>query len=158
MEVAGPIPMIGTPPLSYRFSVVFLPGDGIPNPLDIFFHKVSGITSTVSTTTVQEGGNNLYEQKLPTGIQHDNLVLERGLVVDSPLVRDFREAMVHFQLNPSNVLVTLLDSANLPSASWLFMCAYPVKWSTSDLDADANSVVIETMELAYQQMMRMGVG
>jgi hypothetical protein len=32
------------------------------------------------------------------------------------------------------------------------MMAYPVKWSVSDLDADANAVVIETMELKFQDM------
>ena len=85
-------------------------------------------------------------------IEHDNLVLERGLVVGSPLVIEFNVAMSLFKFSPSNVLVTLLNDASIPIASWLFMKAYPVKWSVSDLDATANSVVIETMELAYQRM------
>jgi len=49
------------------------------------------------------------------------------------------------------VLVTLLDNTRIPIAGWLFMKAYPVKWSVSDLDADANSVVIEHMDLTYQR-------
>jgi phage tail-like protein len=32
------------------------------------------------------------------------------------------------------------------------MKAYPVKWRVSDLDAASNTVVIETLELAYQRM------
>jgi len=32
-------------------------------------------------------------------------------------------------------------------AAWLFMKAWPVKWSTSDLDA-TTPAVIDTMELA----------
>ena len=57
-----------------------------------------------------------------------------------------------FKFAPSNVLVTLLDNTRIPISAWLFMKAYPVKWSVSDLDATANSVVIEHMELAYQRM------
>ncbi|WP_293067895.1 MULTISPECIES: phage tail protein [unclassified Moorena] len=50
---------------------------------------------------------------------------------------------------PSNVLVILLNENTVPVSSWLFKRAYPVKWTTSDLDANANAVVIDTMELAY---------
>jgi phage tail-like protein len=48
--------------------------------------------------------------------------------------------------------VSLIDNTKAPIASWLFINAYPVKWSVSDLDATNNSVVIEHMELTYQRM------
>ena len=152
MEIPGPLPFVGNPPLSFRFGVVFFVAGIIPNPLDILFQKVSGLGTTVSTSTVEEGGQNLYSQPLPLKIQHENLVLERGVVVGSPLVIEFNAAMSLFKFSASNVLVTLLGNTRIPIAAWLFMKAYPVKWSVSDLDATANSVVIETMELAYQRM------
>ncbi len=151
MEVPGPLPF-GDPPLGFRFGVFFFAGGVIPNPLDIVFQKVSGLSSTINTTTVQEGGQNLYSHRLPERIQYDNLVLERGLVVGSPLVIEFNVAMSLFKFTPSNVLVTLLDDAGIPISAWLCMKAYPVKWRVSDLDATANTVVIETLELAYQRM------
>ena len=152
MEIPGPLPFVGNPPLAFRFGVLFLAGGAIPNPLDIMFQKVSGLSTTVETETIQEGGQNFYSQQLPKKIQHENLVLERGLVVGSPLVIEFNAAMSLFKFYPSNVLVSLIDSTNIPIASWLFIKAFPVKWSVSDLDATANSVVIETMELSYQRM------
>ena len=124
----------------------------IPNPLDIMFQKVSGLGSTVETDPVEEGGQNLYTQRLPKKISYENLVLERGVVVGSPLVIEFNVAMSLFKFAASNVLVTLLDNTRIPISAWMFMKAYPVKWSVSDLDATANSVVIEHMELAYQRM------
>jgi phage tail-like protein len=151
MEVPGPLPF-GDPPLGFRFGVLFFAGGVIPNPLDILFQKVSGLNATVNTSTVEEGGQNLYSHRLPGRIQYDNLVLERGLVVGSPLVIEFNVAMSLFKFSPSNVLVTLLDDAAIPISGWLFMNAYPVKWRVSDLDATANTVVIETLELAYQRM------
>ena len=151
-EFPGPFPVVGNPPLGFRFGVAFFIGGFVPNPLDIFFQKVSGLGSTVETETVQEGGQNLYVQSLPKRIKYDNLVLERGVVVGSPLVIEFNVAMSLFKFSPSNVLVTLMDNTRIPIAAWLFMKAYPVKWSVNDLDATANSVAIEHMELTYQRM------
>lgn len=157
MEVPGPLPFVGNPPLGFRFGVLFFALGVIPNPLDIMFQKVSGLGSTVETAPIEEGGQNLYTQKLPKKISYENLVLERGVVVGSPLVIEFNVAMSLFKFAPSNVLVTLLDNTRIPISAWLFMKAYPVKWSVSDLDATANSVVIEHMELAYQRMQVMRV-
>ena len=151
-ETPTPLPIIGNPPLGFRFGVFFFAEGVIPNPIDILFQKVSGLGATVDTDGVEEGGQNLYTQPLPTKVQYENLVLERGLVVGSPLVAEFNEAMSLFKFHPSNVLVTLMDPTPVPIASWLFMKAFPVKWSVSDLDATANEVVIEHMELAYQHM------
>lgn len=152
MEVPGPIPLVGNPPLGYRFAVVFFIGGVLPNPIDTMFQKVSGLESTVETITVEEGGQNLYTQRLPKKIQHENLVLERGVFIGSPLVIELNIAVTLFKFAPSNVLVSLLDDSVAPLASWMFLNAYPVKWSVSDLDAEQNSVVIERMEFTYQHM------
>lgn len=153
----GPLPVIGNPPLGFRFGVFFFAGGAIPNPLDIMFQKVSGLGSRVETMEVEEGGQNLYTQSIPKRINYENLVLQRGLLVGSPLTMEFNATMSRFKFYPSNVLVTLMDNTRIPIASWLFMKAYPVKWSVSDLDAESNSVVIEHMELTYQRMQVMRI-
>ena len=144
------------PIVGFRFVVGFLAGGVIPNPIDIRFQKVSGLSSEVQTESLSEGGQNLYTQKLPTGISYDNLVLERGMVIGSPLNIEFNAVMSSFKFATSNVLVSLLHETGAPMAAWLFMKAYPVKWSTSDLDAEP-SLVIDTMELAYSRMQRIQV-
>lgn len=156
-EVPGPLPIVGNPPLGFRFGVLFFAGGVIPNPLDFMFQKVSGLGSSIKTTTVEEGGQNLYTQTLPVKVEYENLVLERGMAVLSPLVIEFNVTMSRFKFSPSNVLVTLLDNTRIPIAGWLFMKAYPVKWSVSDLDATSNTVVVERMELTYQRMQVMRV-
>lgn len=88
-DIPGPLPVVGSPPPGFRFSVLFLALGVVPNPIDMLFQKVSGLGSTVETYTVNEGGQNMYTQMLPSKIQHNNLVLERGLFVGSPLVIEF---------------------------------------------------------------------
>ena len=152
MDIPGPLPLVGSPPLGFRFGVLFLAMGVIPNPLDVLFQRVSGLGASVETAAVREGGQNLYAQQLPRQVQHSNLVLERGMVVGSPLVDEFNATMSLFTFKPANVLVSLLDHTRTPLASWLCLKAYPIKWSVSDLDATANAVVIETLELSYQRL------
>ena len=85
-------------------------------------------------------------------ISYDNLVLKRGVTVGSLLTLEFNAAMTLFKFVPSNVLVTALSEDMVPLAGWMFIRAYPVRWTTSDLDAANKAVVVETMELAYARM------
>ena len=107
------------------------------------------MTSTIETTEVREGGENLFIHRLPTRVTYDNLVLERGMVIGSVLNVEFNVAMSALRFEPGNVLVMLLNAKETPIAAWLFQGTYPLKWSVSDLDANQNAVVIDTMELAY---------
>ncbi len=157
--MAFPIPelTIARELLGFRFGVFFFALGVVPNPLDIRFQKVKGLAATVRTTTVSEGGQNLYTQHLPAGVEYGNLVLERGVLVGSPLNIEFNVAMTLFKFAPSNVLVTLFDDSAIPVTAWLFIKAFPVKWSTSDLDATGKNVVIDTFELSYSRMQIMRI-
>lgn len=139
------------PFLSHRFGVFFFAGGLIPNPLDFKFQKVSGLGAEVKLETVNQGGQNLYEHRLPKRVSYNNLVLERGYTIGSPLNIEFNVAFSTFKFYPSNVLVTMFSEIGIPIGAWLYMKAYPVKWTVSSLDAQSNSVAIDTMELAYQR-------
>lgn len=145
------------PPVGFYFTVVFFIAGIAPNPLDIRFQKVSGISAEIETTEIREGGENLYKHRLPTGVTYNNLVLERGMVIGSLLKVEFNIAMSSMKFEPSNVLVMLLNENSIPLSSWLFLRAYPVKWTVSDLDANANAVVIDTMELAYTRFQTVSI-
>jgi len=139
------------PILSHRFGVFFFAGGLIPNPIDFRFQKVRGINAEVQLHTVNEGGQNLHAHRMPNKVNYGNLVLERGYAIGSPLNFEFNMAFSMFRFEPSNVLVTAFSEIGIPVGAWLYMKAYPVKWSVSDLDAQSNSVAIDTMELAYSR-------
>jgi phage tail-like protein len=139
-------------PLSFRFGVFFFVGGLVPNPIDIRFQRVSGLSATVTLKTQAEGGQNLYAHRFPEGISYQNLVLHRSAPLVSPLDIEFNVALSLFKFSASNVLITLFDDNNAPTAGWMFLKTYPVRWATSDLDAGQNGVVIDTMELAYTRM------
>jgi phage tail-like protein len=129
-----------TLPLSSRFAVVIFALGVVPNPIDLRFQRVSGLSASISTVSVREGGQQLYTHRLPDMVSYENLLLERGFMVGSPLNIEFN--MAFSQLN---------DDA-LPIAGWMFVQAFPVRWSTADLDASRDEVLIDTLELAYTRM------
>jgi len=137
------------PLLNHRFGVFFFAGGAIPNPIDIRFQKVSGLSMSFQTESISEGGQNLYSHRLPTRATYSNLILERGLVIASPLNTEFNAAFSLFRFAPSNVLVTLLGAQHEPLAAWMFIKAYPVGWALGNLDASNPAVAINTLELAY---------
>jgi phage tail-like protein len=138
--------------LGSRFAAVFFVGGVVPNPIDIRFQRISGLSANVEQTTVTEGGQNLYSHRLPRRISYGNLVMERGFVVGSPLNIEFNIAMSTFTFIPSNVLVTLLGEDESILAGWMFIKAYPVRWQTADLSASDDRVLIDTLELSYSSM------
>ena len=50
MDVPGPLPFVGSPPLKYRFGVFFFAGGVIPNPLDILSRTVGVSTDPFWTS------------------------------------------------------------------------------------------------------------
>lgn len=144
-----------TPPVGFHFRVDF----AVPGLLDndASFMEVQGLTQTLDTTTLEEGGFNGYSHKLPTKGSFQNLVLKRGLNVNS-IVYFWAKAALDFHVFlPIPITVTLLNANHNPTSVWQFFRAYPVKWSVSDFNAKSNEVVIETMELAYAYFMQLNI-
>jgi len=139
--------MIKYPPVGFSFWVSF---DISNNPVDIAFQDVAGIGMELQTEDVVEGGENMFTQKLPVRANYTPLVLKRGLAVNSPLTDWVRDTVENLSINPTTVIVALLNDKKEPLIAYRFMNAYPLKWSISNFNAETSSVVIETLELYYQ--------
>jgi len=62
------VPLVGNPPLGFRFGVLFFAGGVIPTHSISSSRRCPGWAGTVETATVEEGGQNLYTQSLPKRI------------------------------------------------------------------------------------------
>ena len=142
--------LAGTFPVSYHFQVAFFSGPPSPTCFEIRFQRVSGLSAEISTQQIVEGGASDETQTLPIRGRYGNVQLDRGVLpAHSFLNTQFETMMNTFRFTPAHVLVTLLNEQSLPACAWILQRAYPVKWQLSELDAFQNSLVIETLELAY---------
>lgn len=137
------------PPVGFHFRVVFT-GIGTEE-IDSRFQSVSGLNMELETEAKKEGGENRYEHVLPVRAKYPVLVLKRGLVKDSELLRKWcKDAFGSLIIKPVDLTVSLLGENHEPLMTWSVKHAWPRKWSHSDLNAEQNSLAIETFELQYQ--------
>jgi phage tail-like protein len=111
------------------------------------FLRVKGIAREVRVESYREGGVNEYEHKLASSVTYPNLVLERGLALDD--LWKWAQAAADGAVERRNLWIRLQDEANDKAWAWEVAQAIPVKWSVSDLDATAQQVVVESLELAH---------
>jgi phage tail-like protein len=135
------------PPWSFYYKVEFNQSKG---KNDVRFQTVSGLSVEYDMEEYKEGGENRFTHKLPVRTKYADLVLKRGMVTDSALVdwllRGFRER----DFQPDDVSVILMNEQGQPLRTWKLAHAIPRKWLVSDLNANENAIVIETMELSYR--------
>ncbi len=163
------------PPVSFFFDVVFLgnfqndtriqPGS-VPQtvnlsqePVETRFQSVTGLNVEMQTESFKEGGETRFEHTLPVRTKYTPLLLKRGLVKDSKMVKWCMDAMLNFDIHPMDLLVRLLHVKRSdprkpaegiePLMTWQVINAWPKKWSVSDFNAEQNALAIESLELNY---------
>lgn len=135
------------PPWSFYFRVEF----GISkNKDDIRFQSVSGLAVEYDMEEFKEGGENRFTHKLPVRTKYSDLVLKRGMLTDSEVIKWCLRAFRDRDFEPSDITVTLMNEKSEPLKVWKVVHAVPRKWQGSDLNANENAVVIETLELSYR--------
>lgn len=132
------------PPLGFHFLVEF--GN---QSNEYQFQSVSGLSVELDSEEIAEGGENRFKHSVPGRPKYPNLVLKRGLNVDSALIDWCKNAIENFTFSPKDVIIKLLNKENDPLVTWNIVNAYPVKWSVSDFNAEESKLVIETIELKY---------
>jgi phage tail-like protein len=137
-----------TPPVGFHFRVEFdVPGVG---DRDMRFRDVSGLTMELEEFSYSEGGENRFSHKFPVRGRYPDLVLKRGLLVDSGLRTWIMDAIDNLVVSPTTVWVKLLNAEHQPLQTYSVFGAWPKKWVISDFGAESSEIVIETLELSYK--------
>lgn len=135
------------PPWGFYYKVDFSISK---NTDDARFQTVSGLSVEYDYESFKEGGENRFEHKLPVRTKYADMVLKRGMLTGSEVIKWCLRAFRDRQFEPSDVNVILMNEKGDPLRTWNVFHAIPKKWLVSDLNANENSIVIETMELTYR--------
>ncbi|BAY09880.1 phage tail protein [Calothrix sp. NIES-2098] len=136
------------PPVGFHFKVEVQ--DLSANDNDVKFTEVSGLSVEMGTEEIAEGGENRFIQKYPTRTKYPELILKRGLLVNSEILNWIRQCLEDYKIQPKNIFIKLLNEEHQPLLTWNVVNAYPTKWSVSDFNASNNTVVIESLQFFYQ--------
>lgn len=135
------------PPTGFHFKVEVL---GFTQDSDTRFTEVSGLSVDLNGDEVPEGGENRFVQKFPSRPKYPDLVLKRGLLVNSDITNWIRDCLGRSPITPKNLDIKLLNEQHQPLMTWHVVNAYPTKWAVSDLNASNNAVTVETLQFYYQ--------
>jgi phage tail-like protein len=103
----------------------------------------------------REGDEAPTMRKVPGLIKYGNVSLKWG-ITHSLDVYNWRNAIEDGKTadNRKNVAVVLLDEVGEEAARWEFVRAWATKYDAPDLNATANEIAIETLEIAHEGMKR----
>src|SRR5215207_404089 len=113
------------------------------------FSEVSGLETETAVIEYRVGGELNTVRKLPGLTKYGNLVLRRGVTQDAELW-NWRKTVVDGNIDRRNGSIMLLDDARSEVVRWNFRNGWISKWEGPALNAKANEVAIETIEIAHE--------
>ena len=117
------------------------------------FSEASGLDSETTVIEYRLGGEPRTVRKLPGLTKYGNLILRRGVTKDAELW-NWRKTVVDGKVVRRNGSGTLLDDDGTEVVRWNFFNGWICKWEGPALNAKANEVAIETIEIAHEGLER----
>jgi phage tail-like protein len=119
--------------------------DGVANA---GFQDCGGLDSTHAPIDYREGSDPDHVRKLRGMASFSPISLKRG-ITDS---RDLYDWYLSGQ--PRNGSIVLLDESGQEKIRWNFRLAWPSKWTGPAFNSTGNTVAIESLEIAHEELVR----
>jgi phage tail-like protein len=129
------------------------------------FSEVTGIEASVDVIEFRQGNaNSLAPVKIPGLVKHGNVTLRFGYTLDSAFKTWITECVseTRGQMPRYNVQIEMIDinggapqqvaTAITGTRVWMLTNAWVTKYNAPDLNALQSEVAIESVELAYEEL------
>ena len=113
------------------------------------FSECTGLDMTLDTEDYEEGGNNGTVLKFPKRHKWGDITLSRGLTRNQELF-DWYYAFTQGITRRRDGLIILMNERHEPHTVWRFRRGLPVKYTAPQLNAQQNSVAVETLAIAHE--------
>jgi phage tail-like protein len=135
-----------------RFNFLVDLGTGNTDGPDAGFQACSPIGMEIAVVEYRNGNERENApRKLPGLTKVPDITLKRGIVGSLSLfewIRAVRDGTV----DRRTVTIQLVAEDRTPVLVWRLLRAFPVKFTTGDLDAQANEVAIESLTLTCERL------
>lgn len=129
------------------------------------FSEVSGIEASVDVIEFRQGNaHSLAPVKIPGLVKHGNVTLKFGYTIDSTFKTWIQECVseTRGQMPRTDVQIEMIDiNGGAPSQKvesvtgnrvWVLTNAWVTKYNAPDLNALTSEVAIESVEIAYEEL------
>jgi len=115
------------------------------------FSEVSGINTETDIVEYREGSDVNTVRKLPGLRKVGNITLKRGFTINIDLW-NWRKTVIDGFTERRAGAIIMLNEAREPVIRWEFFNAWPNKYEGPALNATANEVAIESLEIALEDL------
>ena len=143
------------PFIAFNFAVEIAVDGVAPLLCNAGFAECAGLEMRMAVRTIHEGGNNEREIHLAGRVSYSNLILRRGMTPNFDLWDWFTRTASPggYALRSSRAVVTLLHADGVtPRARFALDRCLPVRLVAPTLNARADLIAIEELELAYEAL------
>jgi len=118
-----------------------------------YFKECTGLTSeneVVAHSATDANGKSI-QQKFPGQVKWSNITLKRGIDTQMELWQ-WRKDVVDGKINESRKdgTIQVLDWEGNPVLTFAFVRAWPCRYSAPGLNAGANEILVEELEIAHE--------
>ena len=132
------------PLVKFAFSVRIGSAEGL-------FQEVTGLNAETQIIEYRKGNSKVFSTvKMPGIKKYGNITLKKGIFKDDKAVWTLYDAVNNNTFEPKTLVISLLDEQQKVAMSWTVLNASPEKMTPPDLNADANEVAIESIELGHE--------
>lgn len=111
------------------------------------FQEVTGISASIETIDLKEGGVNNTTRKLIGHTSYGNVTLKRGLV-DTEFIQWIND-VINGNIYRKDIIVTINDDTG-EYISYKLLNTLPVKWEGPNLNVMNDSIAVESLELSVE--------
>jgi phage tail-like protein len=119
------------------------------------FTEVSGLSDEVSVIEYRDGSSAVDSSTLVPGLKSPPVVtLKRGIMTGDNEIADWFRTIRTGTVERRDLTISLLNAEHEPTVTWKLADAWPRKISASDLNARANEIAIESLEIVCERIIR----
>lgn len=115
------------------------------------FSEITGVSMESGIIEYREGSDATHVRKVPGLSKYGNITLKRGFTDDTYL-SDWRKTVINGAVERRDGAIILLNEQSEPALRWNFTNAWPSKLEGAAMNATANEIAIETVELAVESV------
>jgi phage tail-like protein len=117
----------------------------------IAFKEVSGLEEESQVIEYRAGDSKIHAtSKMPGLKKNGNVTMKKGVYKSDNKFWDWYSQIKLNTIKRVPVTISLLDETGAPTMVWTLTNAFPVKITSTDLQAEGNEVAIETIEIAHE--------
>ncbi|MBC7861773.1 MAG: phage tail protein [Bacteroidia bacterium] len=118
----------------------------------VSFQEVSGMETETQIIEYHKNTTSPSEIK-STGItKYGNVTMKRGVFVNNNTFWNWHNQISMNIIQRKTIFIKLLDESGAVTMQWTLNNAWPTKITSTDLKSDGNEVAVDTLEIAYEQL------